>query len=87
MKRLVLILAAVMMISSCACRNESKQAAETNAEMENTVIAEPQFEMVTSHGTMKIMVTAKPVKSAEMRPARKTASYSIKKGAKWFDGK
>ena len=54
MKRLVLILAAVMMISSCACRNESKQAAETNAEMENTVIAEPQFEMVTSHGTMKI---------------------------------
>jgi hypothetical protein len=36
---------------------------------------------------MKIMVTAKPVKPAERRPARKTVSYSIKKGAKWLDGK
>ena len=54
MKRIVLILAAVMMISSCACRNESQQASETTTDMENTVIAEPEFEMVTSHGTMKI---------------------------------
>ena len=42
------------MISSCACRNESQQASDTQTEMENTVIAEPEFEMVTSHGTMKI---------------------------------
>jgi hypothetical protein len=54
MKRVMLMIAAVMMISSCACRNESEQAAETKSEMENTVIAEPEFEMVTSHGTMKI---------------------------------
>ena len=54
MKRIVLIFAAVMMISSCACRNESQKASETTTEMENTVIAEPEFEMVTSHGTMKI---------------------------------
>ncbi len=54
MKRIVLILAAMVMISSCACRNESQQAAETMTEMENTVISEPEFEMVTSHGTMKI---------------------------------
>ena len=54
MKRIVLIIAAVMMISSCACRNESQQASDTQTEMENTVIAEPEFEMVTSHGTMKI---------------------------------
>ena len=54
MKRIVLILAAVMMISSCACRNESGQSAETATEMENTVMAEPEFEMVTSLGTMKI---------------------------------
>ena len=42
------------MISSCACRNESEQAAETKAEMENTVIEEPEFEMVTNYGTMKL---------------------------------
>ena len=54
MKRIVLIIAAVMMISSCACRNESQQASDTQTEMENTIISEPEFEMVTSHGTMKI---------------------------------
>ena len=42
------------MISSCACRNESQQASDTQTEMENTVISEPEFEMVTSHGTMKL---------------------------------
>ena len=54
MKRIVLILAAAMAIASCACRNESEQAAETQTEMEKTQIAEPEFEMVTSHGTMKL---------------------------------
>ena len=54
MKRIVLIIAAAMAIASCACRNESEQSAETQTEMENTVIAEPQFDMVTSHGTMRI---------------------------------
>lgn len=54
MKRIVLILAAAMAIASCACRNESEQAAETETEMEKTLIAEPEFEMVTSHGTMKL---------------------------------
>lgn len=54
MKRIVLIIAAVMMISSCACRNESQQASDTQTEMENTIISEPEFEMVTSHGTMKL---------------------------------
>lgn len=54
MKRIVLILAAAMAIASCACRNESEQAAETQTEMEKTLIAEPEFEMVTTHGTMKL---------------------------------
>ena len=42
------------MVASCACGNGSGQSAETTTDMENTVIAEPEFEMVTSHGTMKI---------------------------------
>lgn len=54
MKRIVLIIAAAMVIASCACRNESGQSAETATEMENTVMAEPEFEMLTSLGTMKI---------------------------------
>ena len=54
MKRIVLIIAAAFAIVSCACRNESEQAAETQTEMENTQIAEPMFDMVTSHGTMRI---------------------------------
>ena len=54
MKRIVLIIAAAFAIASCACRNESEQAAETQTEMENTQIAEPQFDMVTSHGTMRL---------------------------------
>ena len=54
MKRIVLILAAAMAIASCACRNESEQAAETQPAMEKTLIAEPEFEMVTTHGTMKL---------------------------------
>lgn len=54
MKRIVLIIAAAFAIASCACRNESEQAAETQTEMENTQIAEPMFDMVTSRGTMRI---------------------------------
>ena len=54
MKRIVLIIAAAFAIASCACRNESEQAAETQTEMENTQIAEPMFDMVTSHGTMRL---------------------------------
>ena len=54
MKRIVLIIAAAFAIASCACRNGSEQATETQTEMENTQIAEPMFDMVTSHGTMRL---------------------------------
>ncbi len=67
-----------MMISSCACRNESEQTAETKAEMENTVIAEPEFEMVTSHGTMKI-------KLYSMTPKHRDNFVKLV-GEKYYDG-
>ena len=45
---------ALMTIASCACRNESEQTVETQTEMEDTQILEPEFDMVTSHGTMRL---------------------------------
>ena len=54
MKRIILILAAVMMISSCACRKESSKSAETATEMENIINAEPEFDIITTHGTMRV---------------------------------
>ena len=62
MKKIVLILAAIVMISSCACRNESSQSAETQTEMENAQITEPVFDIVTSHGTMRVKLYNKTPK-------------------------
>ena len=62
MKRIVLIIAAAMAISSCACRNESEQAAETATVMENTQVAEPEFDIVTTHGTMRVKLYSKTPK-------------------------
>ena len=62
MKRTVLIIAAMLILASCACRNESEKAAETSTEMENKVIAEPEFDIVTSHGTMRVMLYSKTPK-------------------------
>jgi len=62
MKRTVLIIAAMLMLASCACRNESEKAAETSTEMENKVIAEPEFDIVTTHGTMRVKLYSKTPK-------------------------
>ena len=62
MKRTVLIIAAMLILASCACRNESEKVAETSTEMENKVIAEPEFDIVTSHGTMRVKLYSKTPK-------------------------
>ncbi len=62
MKRIVLMIAAAMALASCACRNESEQSAENQTDMENTIIAEPEFEIVTTHGTMKMKLYSKTPK-------------------------
>ena len=62
MKKIVLILAAVMMISSCACSNGSSESAETQTEMENTQISEPVFDIITTHGTMRVKLYNKTPK-------------------------
>lgn len=78
MKRLILILAAAMAVASCACRNESGQAAETQTEMENIQIAEPEFDMVTSLGTMRI-------KLYSMTPKHRDNFVKLVKD-KYYDG-
>ena len=52
----------MLMLASCACRNESDKAAETSTEMENKVIAEPEFDIVTTHGTMRVKLYSKTPK-------------------------
>ena len=52
----------MLTLASCACRNESEKAAETSTEMENKVIAEPEFDIVTSHGTMRVKLYSKTPK-------------------------
>lgn len=56
------MIAAAMALASCACRNESEQSAENQTDMENTIIAEPEFEIVTTHGTMKMKLYSKTPK-------------------------
>lgn len=56
------MIAAAIALASCACRNESEQSAENQTDMENTIIAEPEFEIVTTHGTMKMKLYSKTPK-------------------------
>ena len=67
-----------MAVASCACRNESGQAAETQTEMENIQIAEPEFDMVTSLGTMRI-------KLYSMTPKHRDNFVKLVKD-KYYDG-
>ena len=68
MKRIVLgtiILAAgLIALASCGPRG-GKKAADSEAtatEMENNIIAEPEFDIITTHGTMRIKLYGKTPK-------------------------
>ena len=68
MKRIVLgtiILAAgLIVLASCGQRGARKAAdsTETATEMENNIIAEPEFDIITTHGTMRIKLYGKTPK-------------------------
>ena len=55
-------MAVIMTISSCACRNESSESVEAQADMGNTQIQEPEFDIVTTHGTMRVKLYGKTPK-------------------------
>lgn len=72
MKRIILstiILAAVAMASvscsSCSSRNQQDAASNETETMENTQINEPEFDIVTTHGTMRIKLYDKTPKHRE----------------------
>lgn len=77
MKKIIYGIAILAMVASCMCSCAShsgkKTAAEaelngsnqTTTEMERMKMAEPEFEMVTSHGTMKIKLYSKTPKHRE----------------------
>ena len=63
MKRILILAAAVLALASCGPR-AGKNAQEENGEnaMENTVIQEPEFDIITSHGTMRVKLYGKTPK-------------------------
>ena len=48
--------------SSCSSESQQEQAANETTEMENTQIAEPEFDIVTTHGTMRVKLYGKTPK-------------------------
>lgn len=48
------------MLHSCACNNENEQ--KTEIEMENKIIEEPEFDIITNMGTMRIKLYSKTPK-------------------------
>ena len=63
MKRIIILAAAVLAMVSCGPR-AGKNAQEENTEnaMENTMIQEPEFDIVTIHGTMRVKLYSKTPK-------------------------
>lgn len=57
-------LTAMASVSCSSCSSESQQDAAANetTEMENTQIAEPEFDIVTTHGTMRVKLYGKTPK-------------------------
>lgn len=55
---------AMASVSCSSCSSESQQDAATNetTEMENTQIAEPEYDIVTTHGTMRVKLYSKTPK-------------------------
>ena len=48
--------------SSCSSESQQEQASNETTEMENTQIAEPEFDIVTTHGTMRVKLYSKTPK-------------------------
>ena len=68
MKRIVLgtiiLAASLIVLASCGPRG-GKKAADSEAtatEMENNIIAEPEFDIITTHGTMRVKLYGKTPK-------------------------
>ena len=69
MKRIIycsIIMAMVAMAAasctSCSSRGQQDSAANESTEMENAKINEPEFDIVTTHGTMRVKLYSKTPK-------------------------
>ena len=54
------VLCMTAMLHSCACNNENEQ--QTEIKMENKIIEEPEFDIITNMGTMRIKLYSKTPK-------------------------
>lgn len=61
---IIMAMAAIVPVScsSCSSAGQKDQASNVDAEMENTQLAELEFDMVTTHGTMRIKLYNKTPK-------------------------
>ena len=73
-----MIAALAFMASSCACRNEGKAAEETAETMENTQNLEPEYDIMTTHGIMRVKLYSKTPKHK--------ANFEKLVAEKYYDG-
>jgi cyclophilin family peptidyl-prolyl cis-trans isomerase len=75
---ILMIAALAFMASSCACRNEGKAAEETAETMENTQNLEPEYDIMTTHGIMRVKLYSKTPKHK--------ANFEKLVAEKYYDG-
>ena len=73
-----MIAALAFMASSCACRNEGKAAEETAETMDNTQNLEPEYDIMTTHGIMRVKLYSKTPKHK--------ANFEKLVAEKYYDG-
>ena len=61
---IIMVMAAMASVSCTSCSNSSQKDAAANGttEMENTQIAEQEYDIVTTHGTMRVKLYNKTPK-------------------------
>ena len=59
---MAMVAMAAVSCSSCSSRGQQDSAANESTEMENAKINEPEFDIVTTHGTMRVKLYSKTPK-------------------------
>ena len=72
------MVAFIVAMTSCSCGNGNKAAEETAETMENTQILEPEYDIMTTHGVMRVKLYSKTPKHR--------ANFEKLVAEKYYDG-